>query len=52
MPDEAKCPFSGVKRSSMALGGQGNRAWWPDQLDLSILHQRSALSNPMGEDFR
>ena len=51
MPDEAKCPFSGSKRSTMAMGGQGNRAWWPDQLNLSILHQQSALSNPMGEDF-
>ena len=51
MPDEAKCPFSGSKRSTMAMGGQGNRAWWPDQLDLSILHQQSALSNPLGEAF-
>ena len=51
MPDEAKCPVSALKRSSMAMGGQGNRAWWPDQLDLSILHQQSALANPMGEDF-
>ena len=51
MPDEAKCPFSGSKRSTMAMGGQGNRAWWPDQLDLSILHQQSALSNPLGAAF-
>ena len=51
MPDEAKCPFSGAKRSTMAMGGQGNRAWWPDQLDLAILHQQSALSNPMGAEF-
>ena len=28
-----------------------NKDWWPNQLDLSILHQRSPLSNPMGEDF-
>src|SRR5436190_24039109 len=28
-----------------------NRDWWPDQLDLSVLHQHSPLSNPMGEDF-
>jgi catalase-peroxidase len=51
MPDEAKCPFSGAKRSTMAMGGRGNRAWWPDQLDLAILHQQSALSNPMGVEF-
>ena len=28
-----------------------NKDWWPDQLDLSVLHRRSSLSNPMGEDF-
>ena len=28
-----------------------NKDWWPNQLDLSILHQHSPLSNPMGEDF-
>jgi catalase-peroxidase len=28
-----------------------NRDWWPNQLDLSVLHQHSSLSNPMGEDF-
>ncbi len=28
-----------------------NRDWWPDQVDLSVLHQRSRLSGPMGEDF-
>ncbi|MEA2185124.1 MAG: catalase-peroxidase, partial [Solirubrobacteraceae bacterium] len=28
-----------------------NQDWWPNQLDLSVLHKRSSLSNPMGEDF-
>ena len=28
-----------------------NKDWWPDQLDLSVLHQHSALSNPVGDDF-
>jgi catalase-peroxidase len=28
-----------------------NRDWWPNQLDLQVLHQHSSLSNPMGEDF-
>jgi catalase-peroxidase len=32
-------------------GGTTNKDWWPDQLDLDILHQHSSLSNPMGEDF-
>jgi len=32
-------------------GGTSNRDWWPNRLRLDILHQHSALSNPMGEDF-
>jgi catalase-peroxidase len=32
-------------------GAKGNRDWWPDQLNLGILHQHSSLSSPMGEDF-
>jgi len=35
----------------MASGGQGNRDWWPNQLNLAILHQHSARSNPLGEAF-
>jgi catalase-peroxidase len=46
MSSDSKCPFTGG-----APRGQTNRGWWPDQLDLSVLHQHSALSNPMGEDF-
>jgi len=34
-----------------ALGGLSNRDWWPNQLNLKILHQNSALSDPMGETF-
>jgi catalase-peroxidase len=52
MSDEAKCPFSGAaKKVSMATGGQDNRAWWPNQLNVSILHQHSSLSDPMGAEF-
>jgi len=40
-----KCPFSGATRGPM------NRDWWPNQLDLSVLHQNSSLSDPMGKDF-
>jgi catalase-peroxidase len=35
----------------VAGGGTSNRDWWPNQLNLHILHQHSSLSNPMGEDF-
>ena len=45
MTTESKCPFSGGAK------GPSNRDWWPNQLDLSVLHQHSALSNPMGESF-
>jgi len=44
---ETKCPFSGGTRKHTAT----NADWWPNQLDLSILHQHSSLSNPMGEGF-
>ena len=36
---------------SAASGGPSNRDWWPNQLNLHILHQHSSKSNPMGEDF-
>ncbi|CAN5829811.1 catalase/peroxidase HPI [soil metagenome] len=42
---ESKCPFTGGKRA------HGNRDGWPHQLDLAVLHQHSALSDPMGETF-
>ena len=46
-----QCPFSvGARKHTMA-GSPSNASWWPDQLNLKILHQHSQLSNPMGEDF-
>jgi catalase-peroxidase len=45
MDDISKCPFSGGSR------GHTNRDWWPNQLDLGVLHQHSSLSDPMGEAF-
>ena len=48
------CPVIGVgagpARHTVA-SAQSNRDWWPDQLNLQILHQNSALGNPMGDDF-
>jgi len=46
MSTESKCPFSSGARKT-----QTNVQWWPNQLDLSVLHQHSALSDPMVEDF-
>ncbi len=51
MSNEAKCPYSGEMLKHTAAGAKGNRDWWPDQLNLGILHQHSSLSNPMGADF-
>ncbi len=47
----SKCPFTSGALKQSAGGGTSNRDWWPNQLNLSILRQHSALSNPMGEDF-
>ncbi len=50
-PGEAKCPFSGNQLTHTTAGAKGNNDWWPEQLNLGILHQQSSLSNPMGEKF-
>jgi len=42
---EGKCPFTGTG------AGRSNRDWWPNQLNLQVLHQHSRMSNPMGEEF-
>ena len=51
MTTEAKCPFSGGADHIGMGKGPRNHDWWPNQLKLNILHQQSAQSNPMGEDF-
>ncbi|MGP8227275.1 MAG: catalase/peroxidase HPI, partial [Terracidiphilus sp.] len=51
MSDETKCPFSSGVWKHTAAGAPTNADWWPNQLNLKILHQHSPLSNPMGEGF-
>jgi len=46
-----KCPFSAGARKHAVTGTHSNADWWPNQLNLKILHQRSPLSDPMGESF-
>ena len=46
-----KCPVMHGVRPNATFGGRSNRDWWPNQLNLKILHQNSALSDPMGKDF-
>ena len=50
---EAKtdCPFISTTSTISTQGRQTNRDWWPNQLDLSILHQHSEKSDPMGASF-
>ncbi|MFT4879435.1 MAG: catalase-peroxidase, partial [Flavobacteriales bacterium] len=48
---ESKCPFSGGAVKNSAGGGTSNKDWWPNQLNLDILRQNTAKSNPLGEDF-
>src|SRR5438105_15874271 len=48
---EAKCPFSNGALRHTAAGGPTNASWWPNQLNLKILHQRSSLSRPMDKEF-
>ena len=47
MSNESKCPVMGHSHA----GTVANQQWWPNQLNLKILHQNSPSSNPMGEDF-
>ncbi len=51
MDDQSKCPVTGMKRQAIAGSGTSNRDWWPNQLNLHILHQNADLSDPMDKDF-
>jgi catalase-peroxidase len=51
MSSENKSPVMGGAKKHVAGGGTSIRDWWPNQLNLDILHQHSPLSNPMGEAF-
>ena len=51
MSEESKCPVTGKTAIPMTGRGTSNRDWWPNQLNLNILHQHSSKSNPMGETF-
>ena len=50
MVDDSQCPFTGGANTSQ--GTTTNREWWPNQLNLKILHQNSSLLNPMDDDFK
>ena len=48
---EAKCPVMHGAMTSNSSTGQSNKDWWPDALNLNILHQHDRKSNPLGDDF-
>ena len=48
MSTESKCPFN---HGQLATKGATNRDWWPNQLNLRVLHQHTSKSDPMGEGF-
>jgi catalase-peroxidase len=51
MSTESKCPFHATHGARTTPGAQSNRDWWPNQLNLKILHQHPCKSNPLGRDF-
>ncbi|MBW6464270.1 MAG: catalase/peroxidase HPI [Firmicutes bacterium] len=51
MSEDKKCPVTGMTNKSIAGGGTTNRDWWPNQLNLRMLHQNPKNRNPMGEEF-
>lgn len=51
MSNESKCPFHGGAMRATAGSGTKNKDWWPNQLNLNILRQHSAKSDPMDPDF-
>jgi catalase-peroxidase len=48
---DSKCPVAAVPRKHTVAGAPTNAGWWPDQLNLKILHQHSSLSNPMEQEY-
>lgn len=51
MSSEPTCPFSGAATKKTIVGSQTKANWWPDQLNLKILHQQPAMVSPMGTAF-
>ena len=51
MESENKCPALGGLHRQTAVGTISNQHWWPNQLNLKLLHQNSPMSDPMGKGF-
>ena len=48
---ESKCPVAHGARQHTLAGARTNADWWPNQVNVNILHQHSPLSDPMGKEF-
>ena len=51
MTTQSKCPVMSAAGRHTAAGTLSNRDWWPNQLNINILHQNSPLPDPLGEGF-
>ncbi len=51
MSNDLKCPVAHSTQTKTVVGAMGNANWWPNQLNLKMLHQHAPASNPMGEAF-
>ena len=51
MGEKNKCPVTGKTHKPIAGRGTSNRDWWPNQINLKMLHQNTQKSNPMNQDF-
>ena len=51
MSTASQCPFHAAHGTRATTGARSNRDWWPNQLNLSILHQHGPASSPLGADF-
>jgi catalase-peroxidase len=51
MDEQVKCPVMHGSRTLQKSGGRGSVDWWPEQLNLGILHQHPAKADPMGDGF-
>ena len=52
MSTEAQCPFSQQRRHTAAAGAQSNADWWPNQINLKVLHQQPPAGDPNSPQFR
>ena len=51
MAEEKKCPVTGMTSGKTTIGATNNKDWWPNKLNLKMLHQNPVAGNPMGENF-